>query len=76
MHIPEGPQAVPFVAGNVWPFAGPTGVRAPPIRGSSSTSNMTFIPTPGLRLRQRQYGPNVPMFVPPRNGNYQPPRHP
>jgi len=51
MHIPEGPQAVPFVAGNVWPLGGPAVVRAPPVRGSSSTSNMTFIPTSGLNLR-------------------------
>ena len=76
MHIPEGPQAVPFVTGNVWPFSRPTAVRAPPIRGSSSASDMTFIPTPGLHVGQRQNGPSVPMFVPPRNGNYQPPRHP
>jgi len=76
MQIPEGPQVVPIVAGNMWQFSGPTAVRAPPIRGSSSTSNMTFIPTPGLPVGQRQNGPTVPMFVPPRNGNHQPPRHP
>jgi len=60
----------------MWPFSGPTAVRAPLIRGSSSASNMTLIPTPRLHVGQRQNGPTLPMFVPPRNGNYQPHRHP